>query len=180
MRRILLCLLILALLLTGTEGTLYKKTAGPWIVEFNGTPGMNTRNQYQEPTQEGYSWWMMTLIDKAGHEVAWFSFRSYSNPQKASEDFLDNMLDRAVGLFKVTSPVKSSVTVDGTDGRQGEGYSSEFSRNWRGAVWPYRSEFDSFTNTNTTKHFIGFDSLQDPADFEAVTTSLHVTNVTNM
>jgi hypothetical protein len=123
---------------------------------------------------------MMTLIDKAGHEVAWFSFRSYSNPQKASEDFLDNMLDRAVGLFKVTSPTKTSLTVDGSEGRMGEGYSSEFSRKWRGAVWPYQSTFDSFTNTNTTKHYIGFDSLQEQPEFEAIVNSLHVTNVTNM
>jgi len=180
MRRVLLCLLILALLLTATEGTLYKKTAGPWIVEFNGTPGLNFRNQYEEPTQEGYSWWMMTLIDKAGHEVAWFSFRSYSNPQKASEDFLDNMLDRAVNIFKVTSPSKTSTVVDGADGRLGGGYSSEFSRKWRGVVWPYNSEFDSFTNTNVTKHFISFDSLQEQPEFEEIVNSLHVTNVTNM
>lgn len=180
MKRIILCVLIMALLLTGTQGTVYKKTAGPWIVEFNGTPGMNFRNQYEEPTQEGYSWWMMTLIDRAGHEVAWFSFRSYSSPQKASDDFLDSMLDRAISLFKVTSPTKSSITVDGIDGRLGNGYSSEFSRSWQGVVWPYNSQFDSFTSTNTTKHFISFDSLQDQPDFEATIASLHVTNVTNM
>jgi hypothetical protein len=55
MRRLMLCMLVLALLLAGTEATLYKKTAGPWIVEFNATPGLNIRNQYEEPTQEGYS-----------------------------------------------------------------------------------------------------------------------------
>ena len=180
MRRMILFMLLSALLFAGAEGTLYKKTAGPWIVEFNATPGLNLRNQDQEPTQEGYSWWMMTLIDKAGHEVAWFSFRSYSSTQKASEDFLDNMLDRAVGLFKVTSPTKTSITVEGAEGRMGEGYSSEFSRKWRGVVLPYRSQFDSFTNTNVTLHFIGFDSLQEQPEFEGIIGSLHVTNVTAM
>ncbi len=180
MRKLILCMLVLMLLLSGTQASLYKKTAGPWIIEFNATPGMNARNQYEEPTEEGYSWWMMTLIDQAGHEVAWFTFRSYSNPQKASEDFLDQMLDRAIGLFKVTSPTKMSIAVDGTEGRMGEGYSSEFSRKWHGVVWPYRSQFDSFTNTNTTKHYITFDSLQEQGDFEGILNSLHVTNVTNM
>ncbi len=180
MRRIILGILILSLLLAGSGATHYKKTAGPWIVEFNATEGMNFRNQYEEPTEEGYSWWMMTLIDKAGHEVAWFSFRSYSNPQKASEDSLDKMLDRAIGLFKVTSPAKTSTTADGTEARMGEGYSSEFSRNWRGVVWPYRSTFDSFTNTNMTKHYITFDSLQDKPEFESIINSVHATNVTNM
>jgi hypothetical protein len=178
--RLMLCLLLVALLLTSSQGVIYKKTAGPWAVEFNATPGMNTRNHYEPPTQEGYSWWMMTLIDKAGHEVAWLGFRSYSNPQKSSEDFLDQWLDNTIGIYKVTSPVKTSLTIDGTDGRMGEGYSSVFSRKWRGAVWPNHPYFDNFTNTNMSKHFIAFDSVQDQGEFQTIVDSLHVTNTTNM
>ncbi len=88
------------------------------------------------------------------------------------------MLDSAIGLFKVTSPTKTSAFADGTEARMGEGYSSEFSRKWRGVVWPYGSQFDSFTNT--TKNYITFDSLQEQAEFEEILNSLHVTNVTNM
>jgi hypothetical protein len=180
MKRLMLCLLLAAMLFTSSQAISYKKTAGPWTAEFNATPEMNTRNHYEEPTQEGYSWWMMTLMDKAGHEVAWLSFRSYSNPQKSSDDFLDQWLDKTIGIYKVTSPTKTSVTIDGTNGRMAEGYSSEFSRKWRGIVWPYRSYFDTFTNTNMTKHFIALDSLQDQAEFQYLVDSLHVTNVTYM
>jgi hypothetical protein len=179
MRR-LICLIILVFIISSTIAVPYKKTAGPWIVEFNATEGYNTRNHYEPPNQEGYSWWQMFLIDPVGHEVGWFSFRSYSNPQKASEDFLDEMLDWSMKLFKATSPTKSTINVDGTESRMAEGYASEFNRKWRGVIYPYLSSFDSFTNTNMTKHFIGFSSLQDRPEFENVTRSLHVTNVTNM
>ncbi|MDM7934576.1 MAG: hypothetical protein QUS08_04205 [Methanothrix sp.] len=176
----LICLTLLMIVVPSSVAVPYKKTAGPWIVEFNASAGYNTRNHYEPPNQEGYSWWQMFLIDPVGHEVAWFSFRSYANPQKASEDFLDEMLDWATNLFKVTSPTKTSVTVDQTDGRMAEGYASEFNRKWRGVIYPYRSTYDSFTGTNTTKHFIGFNSLQDQPEFEAIVQSMHVTNVTNM
>jgi hypothetical protein len=62
----------------------------------------------------------------------------------------------------------------------GEGYSSVYSRKWRGVAWAYKPTFDSFTNTNVSKHFINFDSLQDPAEFDRIVASLHVTNATNM
>lgn len=176
----LLCILVLVLLISTASAVIYKKTAGPWIIEMNASAGYNTRNHYEPPTQEGYSWWQMYLIDPQKHEVGWFSFRSYSNPQKATEDFMDSMLDWATQIFKVTAPTKTSITVDGTEGRMAEGYSSQFNRKWRGIIYPYRSAFDSFTNSNMTQHFIGFNSLQDPQEFQAIVDSMHVTNVTNM
>lgn len=175
-----LCLILLFLLISTSAAVTYKKTAGPWILEFNASPDYNTRNHYEPPNQEGYSWWQTFLIDSQKHEVAWFSFRSYSNPQKATEDFLDNMLDWATGLFKVTSPTKTSVTVDGLEGRMAEGYSSQFNRKWRGIIYPYHPYFDNFTSSNMTQHYIGFNCLQDPPEFQAIIDSMHVTNVTNM
>lgn len=160
--------------------TTYHETAGPWIVEFDSSQSLTSRNEFEEPTESGYSYWMMYLIDEMGHEVAWFSFRSYSYPQKATSDFLDEWLDRAISVFQVTSPTKKSITIDGSQGRLGEGYSSWYSRTWRGIVYPYESYFDSFTNTNMTKHYVSFNSLLDPDDFQEIVDSLHVTNAANM
>jgi hypothetical protein len=175
-----LCILLLAMLIVSSEATILKDTAGPWTVEFNSSQSYNTRYEFQEPEQSGYSYWLLYLIDSAGHEVGWISFRSYSYPQKASKDFLDEMLNQRIKYFQVTSPTKTPATVDGTEARMGEGYSSVYSRKWRGVAWAYKPSFDSFTNTNTSKHFINFDSLQDPAEFDQIVSSIHVTNATYM
>jgi hypothetical protein len=175
-----LSILLLAMLTASTEAIVLKDSVGPWMIEFNSSERYNTRYEFQEPEQSGYSYWLLFLIDEAGHEVGWMSFRSYSYPQKASKDFLDEMLDQRLKYFQVTSPTKTSTIVDGTDARMGEGYSSAFSRKWRGAVWAYKPSFDAFTNTNMSKHFINFDSLQDPAEFDQIVNSLHVTNATYM
>jgi len=176
-----LCILLLATtLIACTEAMKLKDTAGPWIVELNSTQSYNTRSEFQPAEQSGYSYWMLFLIDEMGHEVGWISFRSYSYPQKATKDFLDEMLNQRIKYFQVTSPTKTSSEVDGTEARMGEGYSSVYSRKWRGVAWAYKPSFDSFTNTNVTKHFINFDSLQDPAEFEQIVASLHITNATNM
>lgn len=180
MKGIIVCLILTMLLISSSVAVQYKKTAGPWTVEFNGSAGYNTRNHYEPPTQEGFSWWLMYLIDPQKHEVGWFVFRSYSNPQKATEDSMDKMLDWAMDIFKVTSPDKTTMTVDGTEGRKAEAYSSVFNRKWRGVIYPYRPTFDNFTNSNMTFHFVGYNGLQDLPEFDSIVSSMKVTNATHM
>jgi hypothetical protein len=180
MKKLILFMLILGLMLSTVQALKNKETVGPWIVEFNSSQSYETRFEYKEPEQSGYSVWTLYLIDEMGHEVGWLNFRSYSYPQKATKDFLDAILDQAITAFKVTSPIKTSTVINSTEGRMGKGYSSWFSRMWHGIAWPYRPVFDPFTNTNTTRHYIDFNSLQETADFEAIASSLNVTNATGM
>jgi hypothetical protein len=180
MKKLILFMLILALLLSTVHALKTKETVGPWIVEFNSSQSYETRTEYKEPEQSGYSVWTLYLIDEVGHEIAWFNFRSYSYPQKATKDFLDAIVDKAITTFKVTSPIKTSTVIDSTEGRMGKGYSSWFSTQYYIISWPYKPAFDPFTSTNTTRHYLDFNSRQDSAEFNAIASSLHVTNVTGM
>jgi hypothetical protein len=180
MKKLIIFMLILGLMLSTVQALKTKETVGPWIVEFNASQSYETRTEYKEPEQSGYSVWTLYLIDEIGHEIAWFNFRSYSYPQKATKDFLDAIVDKAITVYKVTSPTKTSNVIDSTEGRMGKGYSSWFSRMWHGVAWPYKPIFDPFTSTNTTRHYIDFSSLQESAEFEAIASSLHVNNVTGM
>jgi hypothetical protein len=180
MKRFILFMLILGLMLSTVNAFKSKETVGPWIIEFNSSQSYETRYEYKEPEQSGYSVWTLYLIDEEGHEIAWFNFRSYSYPKKATKDFLDEMIDQAINAFKVTSPTKTNTVINSTAGRMGKGYSSWFSKMWHGVYWPYKPIFDPFTNTNTTRHYIDFGSLQETAEFEAIANSTHVTNATGM
>jgi hypothetical protein len=176
MRKIMLLFMFIALMTTTPQAAKYQVNADPWILEFDSTQIVSDIAFYTEPDESGASFWSVTLMDDLDHEVAWFAIFSYSTRKKATDAAFDNMLDVYIQSFQVTSPTKTSVAIDGTRGRQGEGYSSTFSRTWRGIVYAYQPIFDSFTNTNTTKEFIYFGSIQDFAGFEEVANSLQVTS----
>ncbi|MDM7935527.1 MAG: hypothetical protein QUS08_09095 [Methanothrix sp.] len=149
----------------------YDIPAGPWVVEFNSS-------QRLEATAEiSGKGWIITLIDGVGHEVAWFFLSSFSNLLSATDDSLDKMLDSFIESYRLTSPIKSSMIVDGTEGRYAEGYSSVEQRQWRMVLYPYRPFFDSFTGTNMSRERIGFSSIQDASGFQEIAESLRVVNL---
>jgi hypothetical protein len=111
-------------------------------------------------------------------KVGWFAFLSYSILMKAEEDNFDNILDSYTKSFKVTSPIKTSIDVDGTGGRMAEGYASDLSRKWRGAAWAYKPFFDSFTKADMAKSYVAFNCLLEQPNFEEIMGSVHVNQTT--
>ena len=171
-------LIFLAALFTGLSHALpYKEKVGPWTAEFNCSQNLSFQKEPGEPDSSGSSTDAIYLMDEQGHQLGWFAFFSYSTLMRASEMNFDNILDSYTKSFKVTSPVKTSLDVDGTSGRMAEGYASDFSRKWRGVAWAYKPAFDSFTNNNMTKHYVAFNSLQEEANFQEIVGSVHVTSV---
>jgi len=172
--KIIIYIVFLALLIANAQAVENKIPAGPWTVEFNSSQSLKTQIQYGEPDDSGISYWIIQLIDEVGHEVA--SFTLFSSPilKEATNVFLDGQLDVGIKMLQVDSPTKTSITIDGTQGRMAEGYSSRYSRKWREIAYPYRPFFDSFTNTTMMKGWINFESLQDPTEFEEVVNSLHI------
>jgi hypothetical protein len=166
---------VLLLALMGTaQAASYQESVGPWIVQFNCTQNLSFLSQQNPPQQDGSSTDILYLADEAGHQVGWFGFLNYAILMKASEENFDNILDAFISSLKVTSPNKSSIEVDGTEGRMAEGYSSDLSRKWRGAAWAYRPSFDSFTNTNMTKSYVSINCLLEQEDFEEIMGSVRV------
>jgi len=168
-----LFLLILAAL-SCAEAASYRESCGPWTVQFDCSQNLSFQAEHNPPQQDGSSIDALYLADDAGHQVGWFAFFSYATLMKAGEENFDNILGAYINSFKVTSPVVSSIDVDGTEGRMAEGYSSDFSRKWRGAAWAYNSSLDSFTNTNMTKSYVAFNCLLEQEDFEQIMGSVHV------
>jgi hypothetical protein len=167
-----IALVFLGLLVLPVSAVLFEETAGPWKVAFDLNQTLNSRNEFKEADQSGYSVWVMTLVDEKGHEIGWLSFRSFPNLQKASKDAMDGFLNIAIEGLQVTSPVKTNYLMANESARMGEGYSSISNRNWRGVTWPYKPEYDDFTGTNMTRHFVTFSSLFEEEDFDAIIKSL--------
>jgi hypothetical protein len=176
MKRI-LYLILLAMLIGEAQALTYMESVGPWEVKFNCSQSLTFQKEPGKPDQSGSSIDTLYLVDKAGHQLGWFALFSYSTLMKASEENFDNILDSYTKSFKVTSPVKTSIDVDGTSGRMAEGYSSDFSRKWRGVAWAYDPFFDSFTNSNMTKNYVAFNSLLEDVNFQEIVGSVHVTSV---
>jgi hypothetical protein len=166
-------LFILAFL-SVTQAASYKDSVGPWTVQFNCSQNLSLQSEHNPPQSDGSGIDALYLSDDAGHQVGWFAFFSYASLMKAGEDNFDNILNAYINSFKVTSPVKSSLDVDGSQGRMAEGYSSDFSRKWRGAAWAYKPAFDSFTNANMTKSYVALNCLLEQGDWEEIIGSVHV------
>ena len=165
--------LLLALIST-VQAASYQESVGPWTVQFNCTQNLSFQPEHNPPQQDGSSIDALYLVDGAGHQVGWFAFFSYATLMKAGEENFDNILNAYINSFKVTSPSKSSIEVDGTGGRMAEGYSSDLSRKWRGTAWAYHPSFDSFTNTEMTKSYVALNCLLEQEDFEEIMGSVRV------
>jgi len=173
MRKIFYFLFIFAFF-CAAEAASYKDSVGPWTVQFNCSQNLSLQADHKPPEQDGSSIDTLYLTDDAGHQVGWFALFSYANLMKAGEENFDNILNSYINSFKATSPVKSSIDVDGTQGRMAEGYSADLSRKWRGAAWAYKPSFDSFTNANMTKSYVALNCLLEQEDFEEILRSTHI------
>lgn len=166
--------ILLILCLGVAQAEYYIEDVGPWTVEFNSSQNLSFQKEHNPPGEDGSSVDALYLLDEVGHQLGWFAFFSYSMLMKAEEENFDNILNVYIESFKVTSPVKTSLDVDGIPGRMAEGYSSDFSRKWHGAAWAYKPFFDSFTNTEMTKHYVAFNSLQEVENFQEIISSVNV------
>jgi len=167
-------LVLLLVLISIAPATSYQESVGPWTVQFNCTQNLSFQAEHNPPQQDGTSIDALYLLDGAGHQVGWFAFFSYAMLMKAGEENFDNILNAYINSFKVTSPSKSSIEIDGTAGRMADGYSSDLSRKWRGAAWAYHPSFDSFTNTEMTKSYVALNCLLEQEDFEEIIRSVRV------
>jgi hypothetical protein len=145
----------------------YFFVVGPWKVEFN-------LSQKVFPKIKGNE--AIKLFDANDHLIAMVQLLSYGSPAKTDKVFLDTVLDTQVQAFSVTSPVKKSVVMDETNGRMAEGYSSSESHKWQCVIYPVGAKYDSFIGANSTKHFVIFNSFQEPDQFQEIMGSAHVTN----
>jgi hypothetical protein len=149
----------------------YRFMSEPWIVEFNSSQKLKAKTDIVGQSN------LINLFDRSDHLVAWIELTSSDTVLQATKMALDEYLDNAAGSFKVTSPTKKTVIIDGTEGRMAEGYSSQFSRKWRMIVFPFEAKYDPFTSTNTTKHIVALYSLQDQDQFKVIAESIHITNL---
>jgi hypothetical protein len=140
----------------------------PWTVEFSCSQRLIAEKELLSGN------YLLNLYDQDDHLVAWIATYSFRTLEQASNQNLDKMLDNEIALYQVTSPIKKSITIDGTQGRMAEGYSANYGRKWRGTAYPIGAKYDAFTGTNSTKNFATFDSLQDTDQFQEILNSIHV------
>jgi len=178
-----LFLIVLMVLIPFVGAKNYQESAGSWTVEFNSSQSFSI--QKQQLNAESGSAWMVALDDSAGHEVAGVFLYDFQNLISTDNTtILDSLIDNLLAAWQVPSSTKSSIWIDGTDGRQGEGYSSTYKRTARAAVYPYKSHYDSFYSQNATKNLVVYGSLQDVTEYNEIINSLHVmmhvANATNI
>jgi hypothetical protein len=149
----------------------YRFDLKPWVIEFS-------CSQKLVPEKEIVSGnYLLNLYDQDDHLIAWIATYSFRTLIQATNQFLDKMLDTEIGNYQVTSPIKRSIVVDGTQSRMAEGYSANYGRKWRGIAYPIGAKYDAFTGTNSSKNFATFDSLQDTDQFQEILDSLHITRI---
>ena len=98
----------------------------PWTVELSSSQRLIAEKKLISGS------YLLNLYDQEDHLVAWIATYSFRTLEQASNQNLDKMLDNEITIYQVTSPIKKSITIDGTQGRIAEGYSANYGRKWRG------------------------------------------------
>ncbi len=173
--RLILCLVTAMLLIATVQATRYQENAGPWTIEFNSSQSLTFQKQQMDDPM-GTSGWAISLIDNENHEIGGFGLYDSKTAIPIDNTVLDGALDGALqGGYKVSSSMKSPVKVDGTEGRQAEGYAPTFKRTVRAVIYPYKSHYDSFYSQNVATNIILYSSMLDIGGYNEITNSLHVT-----
>jgi hypothetical protein len=115
------------------------------------------------------------LYDNKSHEIGFISIFYFPQLLTMDDSRFDGNLNVLIDQFKVTSPVKKKIVIDGTSGRRADGYSSVFYRDWHGAVYAYDPQWDDFTGTNTSHNMVMFHTILSESMFKEMIDSIHVT-----
>ncbi len=161
----------------------YMELLGPWSVEFNTSEKLSTEKIHLDAGKdesflgvkvEGFELWCISLIDSMDHEVGVLTIMNLPRAEVINEETLDSLIDSVMDEFKVNMPAKTALEIEGTNGRQGVGYSSLYKRDIRSAAYPYKPYFDSFYNQDVTKNIIYYADFKDENEYNEVIESLHV------
>jgi hypothetical protein len=156
---------------------------GPWKVEFNTSETLSIEKTYLNGGEgqgllgmnvEGLELWGLSIIDSMDHEVGALIIMDLPRATVMNDEMLDGLIDSVLSGFKVDMPVKTSLEIDGTGGRQGVGYSSMYKRDLRGASYPFQPYYDSFYNQNVSKSLVYYIDLNNENQFNEVVGSLHI------
>ncbi len=169
--------------LSDKELSHHMELLGPWSVEFNTSEKLSTEKMYMDAGKdegimgikmEGLEMWAISLIDSMDHEVSTLVIMDLPRATVINEEMLDSLIDSVMSGFNVDIPIKTALGIDGTSGRQGEGYSSMYKRNIHVAAYPYKPYYDSFYNQNVSKSIIYFADYKDVNEYNELVGSMHV------
>lgn len=165
------------------EQSHHMELLGPWSVEFNTSEKLSAEKMYMDAGKdegimgikmEGLEMWAISLIDSMDHEVSTLVIMDLPRATVINEEMLDSLIDSVMSGFNVDIPIKTALEIDGTSGRQGEGYSAMYKRNIHVAAYPYKPYYDSFYNQNVSKSIIYFADYKDANEYNDLVGSMHV------
>lgn len=152
----------------------YKIDLGEWFITFKSSAEISN---FDKNVDYGANKDMDTVLlyDNKSHEIGWISIFSFPQLLTVDDSRFDGNLDSLIDSFKVTSPTKKKIVIDGTSGRRADGYSSDLYRDWHGAVYGYDPQWDDFTGTNTSHYLILCSTVLSESMFKEMIDSIHVT-----
>lgn len=152
----------------------YQFDAGSYAVKFNSSQELVILPPLpHEESGSHAGGWDIDIQDNMSHSLAGLLIVEEDKIVPLSNDVMDGLLDNNMaGLSGLKS--KTSIKLNGVDGRTSEGYSQQTGMNLRLTIAPFNPFYDSFYKRTATKGFILFTGYDLPIYGEIVD-SLNIT-----
>jgi hypothetical protein len=172
--RLLPSMIFCMLLISVVAAHEYQFDAGSYAVKFNSSQELVILPPLpHEESGSHAGGWDIDIQDNMTHSIAWLVIVEEDSIVPLSNDVMDGILDNNMAGLSGLKP-KTTIKLNGVDGRASEAYSPQTGMNLKKAVAPFNPFYDSFYKRIATKGFILF-SCYDLPVYDEIIDSLNIT-----
>jgi hypothetical protein len=172
--RLLLYSIVCALLISTGMATEYEFEAGSYTVKFNSSQELVIQPPMANEESGSYATgWETRIQDNIGHQIALINIVEEDKIVPVNDELIDSILDNNFKQLPEPKP-KTTIKIDGVNGRMIKGYDSSWGMNTKEAIYPLNSLYDPFYKQNATKHFVVLLGIDLPV-YDEIIESLNIT-----
>jgi hypothetical protein len=172
--RMALSIIVYALLLFSCMAAKYQFDAGNYTVKFNSSQDLVILPPLpHEESGSHAGGWDITIQDNMTHTIASLNIVEEDEVVPLSNEVIDRLLDNNMESLSGLK-TKTTVKLNGVDGRITEGYIPRLGMNLKYAIAPFNPFYDSFYKQIATKCFILFHGYDLPV-YNEILDSLNIT-----
>lgn len=170
MSSIIICILLLSIGMAEK----YQFDVGSYTVKFNSSQDLVILSPLpHEESGSHAGGWDITLLDNMSHDIADITIIEEESTMPLSNELIDRLLDNNLARLSGTKS-KSTIRLNGVDGRIAEGSSPQSGMIYKQIIAPFNPSYDSFFKRIATKGFIIFSGYDLPV-FDQIVDSLNIT-----
>jgi len=152
----------------------YQFDSGSYAVKFNSSQELVILPPLpHEESGSHAGGWNIDIHDNMTHSIAGLLIVEEDSIVPLSNDVMDGLLDNNMAGLSGQKP-KTTVKLNGVDGRASEGYSPQTGMDFRLTLAPFNPFYDSFYKRTATKCFILLSGYDLPA-YDEIVDSLNIT-----